>query len=104
MRKKEKSKLFDVETVLMGRKKATQRERIRNRHSFAFWQEENLKLNPVLSPLSGQVEKNARAYLLCLIFTILDKKKGWNTQTKACWAEESLDLFLEDEGLSKVRV
>lgn len=76
------------EAIFHTPEEVKRRERVRKRKSYLFWKEvaEDYK----------NFSDEEREIIMRKINRILDKKRAWGTASHAIWAEESLELLLED--------
>ena len=81
------------ECILLGKEEAERRARIRRREKYKFWE----RVYQVLKKTKSQAE------VMRLIFECIDERNGWQYASQAVYAEEALDLFLEDHNLVKKR-
>jgi len=82
-----------LEYILLGKEEAQKRNRIRRREKYLFWKKVYKRLKATKS----------KADVMRLIFECIDARNGWHYASQAVYAEEALNLFLEDYGLEKKR-
>ena len=78
---------FTWERILLGKKEAARRKRVRARQKYVLWQKTWDKLQKAKKPED----------VMWIVWESIDNFHGWHYLTQAVYAEEALELFLQDK-------
>jgi len=82
---------FTWERILLGKEEANRRKRVRARVKYRYWEETWKKLQKAKKPED----------FMWIVWEAINDHHGWHYLTQAGYAEEALNLFLQDIGIKQ---